>query len=611
MAGTQLQDPGVGHLGHFVEHQAGVAVVLSKQRTHPLQRRHDTALDGRVDIGAVEVLGTVGLQHPVQPRGVGAAARHGGQIWKVNAHMNHDRRWQTAVQYRVRTRGAPLADFVASIDQGTTSTRCMIFDHNGIEVGRHQLEHEQILPRAGWVEHNPVEIWERTQSVVMSALNNTRLSATDLVALGITNQRETTLVWNRTTGRPYYNAIVWQDTRTDHIAAALDRDGRGDVIRRKAGLPPATYFSGGKLQWLLDNVDGLRADAERGEALFGTPDTWVLWNLTGGAQGGVHVTDVTNASRTMLMNLETLDGDHELLGFLGMPRAILPPTRPSSSPEPYGMTHPDGPTDGEVPVTAILGDQQAAMVGQVCLKPGEAKNTYGTGNFLLLNTGEKIVRSKNGLLTTVCYQFGSAKPVYALEGSIAVTGSAVQWLRDQLGIISGASDSETLARQVEDNGGVYFVPAFSGLFAPYWRSDARGAIVGLSRFNSNAHVARATLEAICYQSRDVVDAMAADSGVPLEVLKVDGGVTLNELCMQIQADVLGVDVSRPKVPETTALGAAYGAGLAVGYWSDPEDLRANWHEDRRWTPTWTEEQREKGYAGWRKAVQRTLDWVEV
>ena len=504
-----------------------------------------------------------------------------------------------------------MADFVASIDQGTTSTRCMIFDHNGLEVGRHQLEHAQILPRAGWVEHNPTEIWGTTQTVVTSALNNTGLSASNIAALGITNQRETTIVWNRRTGQPYHNAIVWQDTRTDQIAAALDRDGRGDVIRRKAGLPPATYFSGGKLQWLLENVDGLRADAEAGEALFGTPDVWVLWNMTGGPHGGVHITDPSNASRTMLMNLETLDWDDELLGFFGIPRAMLPAIRPSSSPQPYGMTLADGPMLGEVPVTASLGDQQAAMVGQVCLKPGEAKNTYGTGNFLLLNTGEKIVRSENGLLTTVCYQFGDAKPVYALEGSIAVTGSAVQWLRDQLGIISGAADSEALAAQVEDNGGIYFVPAFSGLFAPYWRSDARGAIVGLSRFNSNAHIARATLEAICYQSRDVVDAMAADSGVKLEVLKVDGGVTLNELCMQIQADVLGVDVVRPMVPETTALGAAYAAGLAVGYWSDPEDLRANWHESRRWKPHWTEEQRSKGYAGWRKAVQRTLDWVEV
>ena len=504
-----------------------------------------------------------------------------------------------------------MAEFVASIDQGTTSTRCMIFNHNGLEVGRHQLEHEQILPRPGWVEHNPTEIWGRTQTVVTSALNNTNLKATDIAALGITNQRETTIVWNRKTGQPYYNAIVWQDTRTDQIAAALDRDGRGDVIRRKAGLPPATYFSAGKLQWILENVDGVRADAERGDALFGTPDVWVLWNLTGGPAGGVHVTDPTNASRTMLMDLETLDWDDELLSFFGVPRRMLPQIRPSSSPQPYSVTRADGPMGGEVAVTGILGDQQAAMVGQVCLKPGEAKNTYGTGNFLLLNTGEKIVRSKNGLLTTVCYQFGEAKPVYALEGSIAVTGSAVQWLRDQLGIISGAADSETLAAQVPDNGGIYFVPAFSGLFAPYWRSDARGAIVGLSRFNSNAHIARATLEAICYQSRDVVDAMAADSGVPLTVLKVDGGVTLNELCMQIQADVLGVDVVRPKVPETTALGAAYAAGLAVGYWSDPEDLRANWQEGRRWSPSWTYEQREAGYAWWRKAVQLTLDWVEV
>lgn len=509
-----------------------------------------------------------------------------------------------------------MSEFVASIDQGTTSTRCMIFDHNGLEVGRSQLEHKQILPRAGWVEHNPTEIWGNTQTVVTSALKNTNLRASDIAALGITNQRETTIVWDRKTGQPYHNAIVWQDTRTDQIAAALDRDGRGDVIRRKAGLPPATYFSGGKLQWLLDNVPGLREDAERGEALFGTPDVWVLWNMTGGTNGGVHVTDPTNASRTMLMNLETLDWDDELLGFFGIPRAMLPAIRPSSSPQPYGMTLVDGPMIGEVPVTASLGDQQAAMVGQVCLKPGEAKNTYGTGNFLLLNTGEKIVRSTNGLLTTVCYQFaprggGEAKPVYALEGSIAVTGSAVQWLRDQLGIISGAADSEALAAQVEDNGGIYFVPAFSGLFAPYWRSDARGAIVGLSRFNSNAHIARATLEAICYQSRDVVEAMEADSGVRLEVLKVDGGVTLNELCMQIQSDVLGVDVVRPKVPETTALGAAYAAGLAVGYWSDPEDLRANWQEDRRWSPQWTDEQRAKGYAGWHKAVDRTLGWVNV
>lgn len=504
-----------------------------------------------------------------------------------------------------------MAEFVAAVDQGTTSTRCMIFDHDGAEVARHQLEHEQILPRAGWVEHDPVEIWERTASVLMSVLNRANLGPEDLVALGITNQRETTLVWNRHTGRPYCNAIVWQDTRTDRIAATLESDGRGEVIRRKAGLPPATYFSGGKLQWILENVDGVRRAAENGDALFGTPDTWVLWNLTGGPRGGVHATDVTNASRTMLMDLETLDWDDELLSFFSIPRAMLPAIVPSSSRQPYGSSSQAGPLGGEVPITGMLGDQHAAMVGQVCLSEGEAKNTYGTGNFLLLNTGETIVRSDNGLLTTVCYQFGDAKPVYALEGSIAVTGAAVQWLRDQLGIISGAAQSESLARQVEDNGGVYFVPAFSGLFAPYWRSDARGAIVGLSRFNTNAHLARATLEAICYQSRDVVDAAAADSGVRLEVLKVDGGVTANDLCMQIQADVLGVDVVRPVVAETTALGAAYAAGLGVGFWADPSDLRANWHEDKRWTPTWTDEQRAAGYAGWRKAVQRALDWVEM
>lgn len=487
----------------------------------------------------------------------------------------------------------------------------MIFDHSGREIGRHQLEHEQILPRAGWVEHNPVEIWERTSSVLMSVLNSTKLQADDLAALGITNQRETALVWNKRTGRPYYNAIVWQDTRTDRIAAALDREGHGDIIRSKAGLPPATYFSAGKVQWILENVDGVREAAEKGDAIFGTPDTWVLWNLTGGSQGGVHITDVTNASRTMLMDLETLDWDDELLALFGIPRQMLPQIRSSSSPEPYGVTSASGPLGGEVALTASLGDQQAAMVGQVCLAAGEAKNTYGTGNFLLLNTGEKIVRSSNGLLTTVCYRFGDAKPVYALEGSIAVTGSAIQWLRDQLGIISGAAQSEALARQVADNGGVYFVPAFSGLFAPYWRSDARGVIVGLSRFNTNAHVARAALEAICYQSRDVVDAMEADSGVHLEVLKVDGGITANDLCMQIQADVLGVDVVKPVVAETTALGAAYAAGLAVGFWSDPDELRANWDEGKRWTPDWSEEQRADGYAGWQKAVQRTLDWVDV
>jgi glycerol kinase len=504
-----------------------------------------------------------------------------------------------------------MADFVGAIDQGTTSTRFMIFDHGGNVVGIHQLEHEQILPQAGWVEHNPVEIWERTGSVVQTALNSKGLGAGDLAALGITNQRETTVVWNPKTGRPYHNAIVWQDTRTDRIASALEREGKGDVIRQKAGLPPATYFSGGKIQWILENVDGVREAAENGEAVFGNTDTWTIWNLTGGADGGRHITDVTNASRTMLMNLETLDWDDELLGFFGIPRQMLPEIRPSSDPNTYGSTLGSGPFGGEVPLTGDLGDQQAATVGQVCFAPGEAKNTYGTGNFMLLNTGTELVRSKSGLLTTVCYKLGDADAVYALEGSIAVTGSAVQWLRDQLGIISGASEIENLAKQVDDNGGVYFVPAFSGLFAPYWRSDARGAIVGLSRFNTNAHLARATLEAICYQSKDVADAMEKDSGVRLDVLKVDGGVTANDLCMQMQADTLGVPVSKPVVAETTALGAAYAAGLATGFWNSTEDLKQNWNEDKRWDPQWSDEQREKGYAGWQKAVQRTLDWVDV
>ncbi|MFF5213039.1 glycerol kinase GlpK [Streptosporangium sp. NPDC000396] len=504
-----------------------------------------------------------------------------------------------------------MADFVGAVDQGTTSTRFMVFDHGGNEIARYQLEHEQILPQAGWVEHNPVEIWERTRAVIETTMANANLTAADLAALGVTNQRETTVVWNRTTGRPYYNAIVWQDTRTDRIAAALEREGKGDVIRRKAGLPPATYFSGGKIQWILENVEGVREAAEAGEAIFGNTDTWLLWNLTGGTDGGVHVTDPTNASRTMLMNLETLDWDDELLSFFGIPRRMLPAIRPSSDPDLYGRTRPRGPLRGEVGLSGDLGDQQAATVGQVCFEVGKAKNTYGTGNFLLLNTGHEPVRSKHGLLTTVCYQFGADRPVYALEGSIAVTGSAIQWLRDQLHIISDAAQSETLARQVEDNGGVYFVPAFSGLFAPYWRSDARGAIVGLSRFNTDAHLARATLEAICYQTRDVVEAMHSDSGVVLDVLRVDGGVTASELCMQLQADILGVPVSKPVVAETTALGAAYAAGMAVGFWQTTDELEQNWNEDRRWQPQWSDEQRAEGYAQWKKAVERTFNWVEV
>jgi len=501
-----------------------------------------------------------------------------------------------------------MAEFAGAVDQGTTSTRFMVFSHSGTVVASHQLEHTQILPRPGWVEHNPVEIWERTGAVIQTALNQAGLRAADLATVGITNQRETTVVWNRRTGRPYGNAIVWQDTRTDAIAATLDRDGAGEIIRQKAGLPPATYFAGGKLRWLLDNVAGLRADAERGDALFGTVDTWLLWNLTGGE---VYVTDVTNASRTMLMDLTTLDWDQELLDLFTVPRAMLPRIAPSSSASEFGMTAAHGPFGGSVVIGGALGDQQAATVGQVCFSPGEAKNTYGTGNFLLLNTGTSPVRSAAGLLTTVCYKFGDQPAVYALEGSIAVTGAAVQWLRDQLGIISGAADSEMLARSVSGTEGVYFVPAFSGLFAPYWRSDARGAIVGLSRYHTSAHLARATLEAICYQSRDVVEAMSRDSGVTLDVLKVDGGVTANELCMQLQADICGVPVVRPAVSETTALGAAYAAGLAAGFWKDTGELRANWRESRRWEPTWTAERRAGGYAGWHKAVDRTLGWVDV
>ncbi|MET7935603.1 glycerol kinase GlpK [Streptomyces sp. NPDC005322] len=504
-----------------------------------------------------------------------------------------------------------MPEFVGAVDQGTTSSRFMIFNHDGDEVAKHQLEHRQILPRAGWVEHDPVEIWERTNSVIQNALRVSELSPADLATIGITNQRETTVVWDPRSGRPYYNAIVWQDTRTDSIAAALERDGHGEVIRRKAGLPPATYFSGGKIKWILENIDGVREAAESGHALFGNTDAWVLWNLTGGPGGGIHATDVTNASRTMLMNLQTLDWDDELLGIFGIPRAMLPTINPSSHPEAYGTARTTRPLRAAIPITGVLGDQQAATVGQVCFAPGEAKNTYGTGNFLVLNTGTELVRSNSGLLTTVAYQFGDSPVVYALEGSIAVTGAAVQWLRDQMKIISDAAESERLALTVQDNGGAYFVPAFSGLFAPYWRSDARGAIVGLTRYNTNGHLARATLEAICYQSRDVVEAMERDAGIHLDVLRVDGGVTDNELCMQIQADVLGVPVSRPVIAETTALGAAYAAGLAIGFWRDTDELRSHWSESKRWEPQWSEQQREEGYAGWQKAVERTLGWMEI
>jgi glycerol kinase len=492
--------------------------------------------------------------------------------------------------------------YIGAIDQGTTSTRFMVFDHTGAEVGRHQLEHDQILPQAGWVEHDAKQIWQRTREVIRGGLRASGITGADLAAVGITNQRETTVVWDARTGRPYANAIVWQDTRTDGIVKQLESDGHGDLIRTKTGLPPAAYFSGGKVKWLLDNVSGLRADAEAGHALFGTMDTWVIWNLT-----GEHVTDVTNASRTMLMDLETLGWDDELLELFGVPKAMLP--RIASSSEVYGSTRASGAFDAEVPVSGDLGDQQAALVGQACFAPGTLKNTYGTGNFVVLNTGENIVRSSHGLLTTLAYKLGDAPAVYALEGSIAVTGSAVQWLRDQLGIIEHSADVEMLAMHVPDNGGVAFVPAFSGLFAPYWRSDARGVIVGLSRFNTKDHLARATLESICHQSVDVVDAMVADAELQLTELKVDGGVTMNNLCMQIQSDLLGVDVVRPKVSETTALGAAYAAGLAVGFWKDTDEVAANWAEDKRWTPTIDDNSRSEARSQWAKAVERTYGWV--
>jgi glycerol kinase len=500
-----------------------------------------------------------------------------------------------------------MARYVGAVDQGTTSTRFMVFDKGGNEISRHQLEHQQILPQPGWVEHDPLEITARTDEVIARAMRNANITAVDLAAIGVTNQRETTIVWNPKTGQPWYNAIVWQDTRTDRIINALS-EAQGEMIRARTGLPPATYFSGAKIQWILDHVPGVRDAAARGEAVFGNPDTWVIWHLTGGTDGGVHATDVTNASRTMLMNLKTLAWDDELLRIFHIPRTMLPAIQSSSDRSAFGVTRRDGPVGGEVPVAGDLGDQQAATVGQVCIRPGEAKNTYGTGNFMLLNTGTQIVPSKAGLLTTVCYRMGG-ETIFALEGSIAVTGSAVQWLRDQLGIIASASEIEALANSVPDNGGIYFVPAFSGLFAPYWRSDARGAIVGLSRFNTKAHLARATLEAICFQTRAVLDAMVEDSGVRLDVLKVDGGATVNDTLMQLQADVLGVPVVRPVVAETTALGAAYAAGLAVGFWKDLDDLRDNWRMDKRWEPTWSADERDTAFRGWEKAVTRTLDWV--
>jgi len=503
-----------------------------------------------------------------------------------------------------------MSRFVAAIDQGTTSTRCMLFDRAGSAAGTDQREHRQIYPQPGWVEHDPLEIWQRTQEVVQGALTAASASAGDLAAVGIANQRETTLVWNKHTGQPYYNVIVWQDTRTDALCSAWAEQGGQDRFRTRVGLPLATYFSGPKIRWLLDSVEGLREDAERGVALFGTIDTWLVWNLTGGTGGGVHVTDPTNASRTMLMDLQRLDWDDEMLAIMDIPGAMLPEICPSSANEPYGFTRDDGPFAAALPVCGILGDQQAATVGQACFAPGEAKNTYGTGCFMLLNTGAEPVHSEHGLLTTVCYQFAGEPAVYALEGSIAITGALVQWLRDNLGLIASAPEVEVLAQTVEDNGGMYFVPAFSGLYAPYWQDDARGVIAGMTRYINKGHFARATLEATAYQTREVLDAMRADSGVALKALKVDGGMVHNELLMQFQADVLGVPVIRPQVAETTALGAAYAAGLAVGFWQSTDEMRANWAEGKRWQPSADDTARTRYYAQWKKAVTRSFAWVE-
>lgn len=504
-----------------------------------------------------------------------------------------------------------MATYVGALDLGTTSNRFIIFDHGGNIVASFQKEHRQIFPQPGWVEHDPLEIWQATQEVVNGALNKSGILGLDIIALGITNQRETTVVWDRHTGKPYCNAIVWQCTRTDEICRRLVATEGQDRFREKTGLPITTYFSGPKIRWILDEVPDARAAANKGDAMFGTIESWIIWWLTGGPQGGVHITDVTNASRTMLMNLDVLNWDDEILAVLGIPCQILPVIVPSVDREIWGYTNANGPFGAAIPVCGALGDQQAALVGQTCFSVGEAKNTYGTGCFLLLNTGSTPIPSKNGLLTTVGYQIRGEKPVFCLEGSIAIAGALVQWIRDNLGLIGSAPEIEALARSVPDNGGTYIVPAFSGLFAPYWRSDARGVITGLTRFVNKGHIARAVLEASAYQTRDIVEAMNQDSGVSLKRLKVDGGMVQNELLMQFQADILNVPVIRPTVTETTALGAAYAAGLAVGYWSSTEELRQNWSVNKIWTPRMEDNTRENKYRNWRKAVQRTFNWVDL
>ena len=505
-----------------------------------------------------------------------------------------------------------MPKYIAAIDQGTTSTRFIIFDHSGNIVAVDQKEHKQIYPKPGWVEHDPLEIWEKTKAVMNGVLQESGLQSADIAAIGVTNQRETTVVWDKNTGKPVYNAIVWQDTRTDVIISKLARLGGQNRFRRKTGLPLATYFSGPKIKWILDHVKGAKEKAKKGELLFGNIDTWLIWNLT-----GEHVTDVTNASRTMLMNLKSLDWDEQILMVMGISRAMLPKIKSSSEIYGYVGVGSSRPKWGEktsplqgIPIAGDLGDQHAALFGQTCFNPGEAKNTYGTGCFMLLNTGEKPVPSKAGLLTTLAYKIGNQNAVYALEGSIAITGALVQWLRDNLGIIEKSADIESLAGTVKNNGGIYFVPAFSGLYAPYWKSDARGVIVGMTRYVNKGHIARAALEATAYQTCEVLDAMEKDSGVKLRSLKVDGGMVFNELLMQFQSDILDVPVVRPKVAETTALGAAYAAGLAVGFWKDYDELRANWGQDKEWTPKMGAKIRKSLYTVWKKAVTRTFDWVE-
>lgn len=498
-----------------------------------------------------------------------------------------------------------MTGYVGAIDQGTTSTRFIVFDRAGSIISVAQKEHAQIMPQPGWVEHDADEIWSNTREVIGAALARAELTPADLAAVGITNQRETTVLWDKATGHPVHNALVWMDARTERLVAELEADGGQDRLRAKTGLPLATYFSGLKLRWLLDHVPGAKTRAEAGELLFGNIDTWLAWHLTGGPNGGLHITDVTNASRTQLMNLETLDWDAEILALLDIPRACLPQIHSSS--EVYGKC--TGVLDG-VPLAGILGDQQAALFGQACLAPGEAKNTYGTGCFMLMNTGERPFPSNRGLLTTLGYKLGDAPAVYALEGSISIAGALVQWLRDNLGLIANAAEIEALAASVEDNGDVYFVPAFSGLYAPHWDASARGVIAGLTRFAGKGHLARAVLEAVAFQTREVLDAMSADSGVAITELRTDGGMVVNELLMQFQSDILGVPVVRPKVIETTALGAAYAAGLAVGYWQSTDDIAANWGQDKRWTPAMAEDRRQMLYSKWNKAVARSRDWVE-